>query len=119
MSLVVNDQDNRPLNTNSSDKFNVRNYLNLSSIQTDLSNDFKFRVTVTADINDAENFDGCGSNFTDIILRINGLPSVAFDNINNNDTKPDQRHYYAGRRHNNAVAMLAQAILAQGRMIRL
>ena len=85
LAWIWYDQDNRPLNTNSSERFNVRNYLNLSSLQTDLSNDFKFRVTVTAGVNDAENFDGCGSNFTDIILRINGLPSVTFDNINNND----------------------------------
>ena len=84
LAWIWYDQDNRRLNTNSSDSFNVKNYLDLSSLQTDLSNDFKFRVTVTADINDAENFDGCGSNYTDIILRINGLPSVRFDNISDN-----------------------------------
>ena len=84
LAWIWYDQDNRRLNTNSSDSFNVKNYLDLSSLQTDLSNDFKFRVTVTADINDAENFDGCGSNYTDIILRINGLPSVSFDNISDN-----------------------------------
>ena len=84
LAWIWYDQDNRRLNTNSNDSFNVKNYLDLSSLQTDLSNDYKFRVTVTADINNDENFDGCGSNYTDIILRINGLPSVKFDNISDN-----------------------------------
>ena len=56
LAWIWYDQDNRRLNTNSSERFNVRNYLDLSSLQPELSNDFKFRVTVTADINDAENF---------------------------------------------------------------
>ena len=75
------DQDNTRLNTNTSEAFNVVNYVDLSSLVPESPNDFRFRVTITTDINDAENFDGCSSNFTEIILRINGLPNLSFTGI--------------------------------------
>ena len=75
------DQDNTRLNTNTSEAFNVVNYVDLSSLVPESPNDFRFRVTVTSDINDAENFDGCSSSFTEIILRINGLPNITFIGI--------------------------------------
>ena len=75
------DQDNTRLNTNTSEAFNVVNYVDLSSLVPESPNDFRFRVTITTDINDAENFDGCSSSFTEIILRINGLPNLSFTGI--------------------------------------
>jgi hypothetical protein len=85
LEYIWYDKENKRLNTTSSENFNVENYVDLTTLKPEVPNDFRFRVSVTTDINDSENFDGCISGYTDIILRINGLPNLSFSSIATND----------------------------------
>ena len=79
------DQDNNELNATSSETFNVSNLVDVSNLTPEVANDFTFRVTQRTNINSSESFDGCISDFTNVVLRINGLPSLSFNNIADNN----------------------------------
>jgi hypothetical protein len=79
------DQDNDQLSPNSSEFFNPASFINTSNLTPEVANDFRFRVTQRTNIKEEEEFDGCISDFTDVVLRINGLPSLSFTNIQDNN----------------------------------
>ncbi|MFY0690042.1 MAG: Ig-like domain-containing protein [Cyclobacteriaceae bacterium] len=56
-----------------------------NNLKPEQPNDFLFRVKITTNINDPESFDGCTSSFQNVILRINGLPSLSFSDIASNN----------------------------------
>ncbi|MFT6135789.1 MAG: hypothetical protein ACJAZM_002290 [Cyclobacteriaceae bacterium] len=77
------DQDNLELDQGLT--FDPTFYIDQSSINAEVANDTRFRVKYTAYINDGENFDGCTSDFRDVIHRINGLPSLSFVDLTTDD----------------------------------
>ncbi len=79
------DEDSDPLNANSSGTFDPNGEFNENNLLSEQANNFRFRVTQRTSINSAEGFNGCVSDFKDVILRINGLPTLSFDDISTND----------------------------------
>ncbi len=73
------------LNANTSENFNPNGSVDLTGLTSEQDNDFLFRVTQRTSIDAAEGFDGCTSDFTNVALRVRGLPTLTFNDISTND----------------------------------